>query len=126
MRPSDEQLGELARKLQRCGEEAGLAAVGIAPATPMETTRRILEERKAAGLSGGMQFTYRNPERSTDPGRLLAGAAALVVGAWPYGETPARDGPWVLEPRQARTPTAGTTGPRVRSLATPATTTTRT
>ncbi len=88
MRPSDEQLGELARKLQRCGEEAGLAAIGIAPATPMATTRRILEERKAAGLSGGMQFTYRNPERSTDPGRVLAGAAALVVGAWAYGETP--------------------------------------
>ncbi len=88
VRPSDEQLGELARKLQRCGEEAGLAAIGIAPATPMATTRRILEERKAAGLSGGMQFTYRNPERSTDPGRVLAGAAALVVGAWAYGETP--------------------------------------
>ncbi len=31
-----------------------------------------------------MQFTYRNPERSTDPGRILAGARALVVGAWSY------------------------------------------
>jgi epoxyqueuosine reductase len=51
----------------------------------MEATRRILEERKAAGLSANMQFTYRNPVRSTDPGRLLPGAAALVVGAWPYG-----------------------------------------
>jgi epoxyqueuosine reductase len=51
----------------------------------MEETRRILEERKAAGLSATMQFTYRNPVRSTDPSRLLPGAAALVVGAWPYG-----------------------------------------
>ena len=51
----------------------------------MEATRRILEERKAAGLSADMQFTYRNPVRSTDPSRLSPGAAALVVGAWPYG-----------------------------------------
>jgi epoxyqueuosine reductase len=51
----------------------------------MEGTRRTLEERKAAGLSATMQFTYRNPARSTDPSRLLPGAAALVVGAWPYG-----------------------------------------
>jgi epoxyqueuosine reductase len=75
----------LVGELRRRGEEAGLAAVGIAPATPMEETRRILEERKAAGLSATMQFTYRNPVRSTDPSRLLPGAAALVVGAWPYG-----------------------------------------
>ncbi|HXR21956.1 MAG TPA: tRNA epoxyqueuosine(34) reductase QueG [Acidimicrobiales bacterium] len=75
----------LVGELRRCGEEAGLAAVGVAPATPMEETRRILEERKAAGLSANMQFTYRNPARSTDPRRVLAGAAALVVGAWPYG-----------------------------------------
>ena len=59
--------------------------MGVAPATPMEETRRVLEQRKAAGLDGGMQFTYRNPARSTDPGRVLAGAAALVVGAWWYG-----------------------------------------
>ncbi|HUC13186.1 MAG TPA: tRNA epoxyqueuosine(34) reductase QueG [Acidimicrobiales bacterium] len=78
----------LVGELRRCGVEAGLAAVGIAPATPMEATRRILEERKAAGLSANMQFTYRNPARSTDPSRLLPGAAALVVGAWPYGGRP--------------------------------------
>ncbi len=79
------QLDLLARELGRRGREVGLAAVGIAPATAMEATRRILEDRKSAGLSGGMRFTYRNPARSTDPGRILAGAAALVVGAWPYG-----------------------------------------
>ena len=31
-----------------------------------------------------MQFTYRNPDRSTDPGRILPGARSLVVGAWSY------------------------------------------
>ena len=74
------QLDGLARELGRRGQEVGLAAVGIAPATPMEATRRLLEDRKSAGLSGGMQFTYRNPARSTDPGRILAGAAASGGG----------------------------------------------
>jgi epoxyqueuosine reductase len=53
----------------------------------MEGTRRVLEARKVAGLDAGMQFTYRNPARSTDPARVLAGAASLVVGAWWYGES---------------------------------------
>src|SRR5579862_7702734 len=85
-----DDLDRLAQQLGRRGHEVGLAAVGIAPTTPMEATRRILEDRKSAGLSGGMQFTYRNPARSTDPGRILAGAAAIVVGAWPYGPGPGK------------------------------------
>src|SRR5690349_10747445 len=32
-----------------------------------------------------MQFTYRKPERSTDPGQALPGARSLVVGARSYG-----------------------------------------
>ena len=32
-----------------------------------------------------MQFTYRNPARSTNPARALPGARSLVVGAWGYG-----------------------------------------
>ena len=84
-------LGELAERLRQRGEQAGLAAIGIALATPMEATRRILEQRKDAGLSAGMQFTYRNPTRSTDPRRALPEAAALVVGAWPYGEASRED-----------------------------------
>jgi epoxyqueuosine reductase len=74
----------LVEELRRLGLESGLDAIGIAPAKPFEATRRTLEERKAAGLHGGMQFTYRNPTRSTDPARALAGAKALVVGARSY------------------------------------------
>jgi epoxyqueuosine reductase len=70
--------------LVRLGRSAGLAAVGIASAEVFESTRRDLVERKSRGLHGGMQFTFRNPERSTDPSRLLPGARALVVGAWGY------------------------------------------
>jgi epoxyqueuosine reductase len=70
--------------LRAAGEAAGLDAVGVAPAAPFEGTRRDLERRKAAGLHGGMQFTYRKPERSTDPSRALPGARCLVVGARRY------------------------------------------
>ena len=34
-----------------------------------------------------MAFTYRNPERSTDPSRVVAGARSLVVGARNYLRT---------------------------------------
>lgn len=51
------------------------------------STRDDLEERKAAGLHGGMQFTYRNPARSTDPARTLPGARSLVVGARRYASS---------------------------------------
>jgi epoxyqueuosine reductase len=88
----------------------------------MEATRRILEERKAAGLSASMQFTYRNPARSTDPSRLLAGAAALVVGAWPYGGGPvarsATDGrPKGIVARYASRDHYGDLGTALRGLA---------
>src|SRR5215207_5674294 len=73
-----------AAELERVGLAAGLDAVGVAPATAFATTRRHLERRKAAGLHGGMSFTYRRPERSTDPGQALRDAAALVVAARSY------------------------------------------
>lgn len=75
-------------ELRRLGLDAGLDAVGVAPAEPWVDTRQRLEERKAAGLHGGMSFTYRNPARSADPTQALPGAAAIVVGAWRYRRRP--------------------------------------
>ena len=66
------------------GRSAGLAAVGATEANPFERTRVDLEQRKAKGLSGGMQFTYRNPSRSTDPRRTMGDATCLIVGAYDY------------------------------------------
>jgi epoxyqueuosine reductase len=74
----------LGPELVRLGRSSGLAAVGIASAEVFESTRDELHGRTRRGLTGGMQFTFRNPERSTDPRRLLPGARALVVGAWGY------------------------------------------
>jgi len=66
------------------GLAAGLQRIGIATAEPFDDVRETLEARKAAGLSAAMQFSYRNPARSTDPSRILPGAQALVVGARGY------------------------------------------
>lgn len=91
--------------LESVGRAAGLAVVGVAPAEPFDTTRDLLVERQAAGLADTMQFTYRNPERSTDPAATLPGARALVVGARSY-----------LDPRPDR-PTDGPPTARVARYA---------
>lgn len=78
------QAPELSDALVDLGRRSGLAAVGVTDAAVFAETRADLIERRRLGLDGGMQFTYRNPERSTDPGRILVGAKALVVGAWSY------------------------------------------
>jgi epoxyqueuosine reductase len=64
--------------------EHGIAHLGVAPADVLERARAALLERRAAGLDGGMGFTYRNPERSTDPQRAVAHARSIIVAARPY------------------------------------------
>ena len=80
----DDALTILAQEVTAVGLEHGLGAIGIAPAARFERARHALEERKVAGLHGGMSFTYRNPARSTDPSRTVAGARSIVVGARNY------------------------------------------
>lgn len=70
--------------LRSIGRAAGLDAVEVTGAEPFVEVRSTLERRKAAGLHGGMSFTYRKPARSTDPGNALPGARSLVVGARSY------------------------------------------
>jgi epoxyqueuosine reductase len=77
-----------ADELRAVGGAAGLDRVGIASAEPFASTRRHLEERKAAGLAGSMEFTYRNPARATDPAATLPGVRSLVVGARSYDREP--------------------------------------
>ena len=74
----------VAKEVIAAGLAAGLDAVGVASAKPFESTRATLVERRNQGLHGGMAFTYRNPDRSTDPSRTVPGARSLVVGALGY------------------------------------------
>ncbi len=71
-------------ELRATASAHGIVHLGVAPATVMERARTVLNERKAAGLHAGMQFTYRNPERSTDPQHTLRGAKSVIVGARSY------------------------------------------
>lgn len=96
---------QLRDRLVDLGRSQGLAAVGVCDAAPFEDTRRILEQRRADGLSADMAFTYRNPERSTDPSRALSGARSMVVGAYRYDTTLA-DPPVHAAARVARYATA--------------------
>lgn len=83
-----EAYGEhLAGRLVSSGRQLGLDAVGICGARPFDEARRAIEDGLDAGRDAGMQFTYRNPARSCDPGRSLAGARALVVGAKGYARS---------------------------------------
>lgn len=70
--------------LAATGRAAGLDVVGACGAEPFDDTRQVIEERRREGLAGSMQFTYRNPARSTDPAATLPGARTLVVGACSY------------------------------------------
>lgn len=58
----------------------------------MEAARRQLLARLDAGLTDGMQFTFKNPLRSTDPGQAVRGARSVFVAARPYLMEPAADG----------------------------------
>lgn len=71
----------LTRELAAIVERGGIDRVGFCSAAIFDDVRRNLHERKDAGLSADMQFTYRNPDRSTDPSRALPGAQSIVVGA---------------------------------------------
>ncbi len=73
-----------AEAVRDVGLRAGLDRVGFASAEPFDEARQALVERAAAGLASSMQFTYRHPDRSTDPSRTLPEVVSLVVGAHSY------------------------------------------
>ena len=83
---TDSALRDYARDLCDKGVAAGLSRVGIAPAQPFQRARVAIEDRNVRGLSDSMQFTFRNPRRSTTPSMLVPGARSIVVGAVAYFE----------------------------------------
>src|ERR1700722_15484741 len=83
----------LAAELREVAEAAGLDAFGITTAAPFAETRRVLRARRQAGLDGGRQFTYRNPEGSRAPERPPPGPRSTLVGPRRYLRTPASEHP---------------------------------
>ena len=83
-------------EITEMGAQHGIDHMGVAPAAVLDRALDALTARKAAGLHAGMQFTYRNPERSTDPARAVRDARSVIVAARPYRSTdepPRPDGP---------------------------------
>ncbi len=79
-------------ELQQIAASSGVSALGVAKAEVFTSTLEDLRKRKAAGLSADMAFTYRNPERSTDPRRALPNAQSLLVGVRSYLREPGEAG----------------------------------
>lgn len=87
--PRDEKVNaDFVEELLSVGLAAGLDRVGVCDAAVLDRARSELHRRKTLGLSDTMQFTYRNPERATDPTRSLTRARSIFVGARSYHSTP--------------------------------------
>jgi epoxyqueuosine reductase len=65
-------------------ETHAITRLGVAKAEVLERARAEIVRRKAAGLHADMGFTYRNPERSTDPQQAVPGATSIIAAARPY------------------------------------------
>jgi epoxyqueuosine reductase len=70
--------------LAEIAKQHDISHVGVCDADVLERARAELIRRKQAGLHDGLQFTYKNPLRSTDPQRAVAGARSVLVGASSY------------------------------------------
>lgn len=73
-----------AQRLGAIAREHGVTHWGVARADVLDRAHRALVDRRAAGLADSMQFTYKNPQRSTDPRAAVRGARSVFVCALPY------------------------------------------
>ena len=70
-------------KLAQITEPFGITHTGVAPAAVLSRARTAIDDRIRRGLTDGMQFTFRNPSRSTDPQRAVPDAQSVFVAARP-------------------------------------------
>ena len=74
---------QLVAELRRSAAKAGLR-IGFTTAELLEPAATILPLRRKGGLAADMQFTYRRPERSSDPRWSFPEARSIVAAALPY------------------------------------------
>jgi epoxyqueuosine reductase len=98
---SREEAAAYTEQLVALGAANGIDRLGVAPAVIMQRARETLYARKSAGLHDTMQFTYRNPDRSTNPQVSVPNAQAMIVGACSYA-TDMPPAPRQLSARVAR------------------------
>lgn len=83
-RPAETDPAGYLAELTALGHEQGLDRIGVASADVLSRARTALHDRRVEGLHDTMQFTYKNPDRSTDPRRAVVGARSVLVGARSY------------------------------------------
>lgn len=71
-------------ELRAIGEGSGLDAIGVAPASHMHRAFDAINARIDGDLVNDMQFTFRNPRRSTTPQMSVEGARSIIVGVRSY------------------------------------------
>lgn len=71
-------------ELRRLVEPFGISHTGVTTADVLADARAAIEDRVARGLTDGMQFTFKNPARSTDPQQAVREARSVFVAARPY------------------------------------------
>lgn len=65
-------------------EPFGITHTGVAAANVLSRARTAIDDRLNRGITDGMQFTFRNPARSTNPQHAVPGAQSVFVAARPY------------------------------------------
>ncbi|MSP93427.1 MAG: tRNA epoxyqueuosine(34) reductase QueG [Myxococcales bacterium] len=70
--------------IKQLARSAGFSRVGVAHAQPLDEERARLEAWLAAGMHGDMAWLADDVARRCDPGRVVAGARAVVVLALDY------------------------------------------
>ena len=75
------------RRSSRSVPSSANTASSTSASLPLTSCSRpvgAIHQRIDAGLHDGMGFTFRNPERSTDPSRAVAEARSVIVAARSY------------------------------------------
>ena len=74
----------LSTQLKNQAKLLGFEKVGIVPAEPLTVENKLLQQWLARGYQGQMQWMEREPDRRTDPRKLLPNARSVVVVALNY------------------------------------------
>lgn len=76
--------------------------MGVASAEPLLRARDSIRDRLDKQLVNDMQFTFRNPERSTTPSLTVEGAQSIIVGTRSYFVPDSKDPEPPMSARIAR------------------------
>lgn len=70
--------------MRSIGLNAGLHSVGVTSVDPLDRAREQIQQRIDNDFVNDMQFTFRNPVRSTTPSLIVQDARTIIVGAYSY------------------------------------------